>query len=300
MNILLNQDQELRSGWKFVSYWVLFVIFLIAISALIPFGASPETQTQRLVLNTIPLFPAIGALLIMARFADRVPIGVFGVTFHERWARDLNVGIAVGTGMLVALTLVNGAAGGITMEWSASDASNRSLLITPMVLILSAAQEELVFRGYPLQVLMKGIGVWPAILTMSTTFGLVHLLNPNATIVGAVNTMLAGLMLSIAYLKTRSLWMPYGLHLGWNVGLGFVLGYPLSGIKIDSLWTTIAYGPQWLVGRAYGPEGGIIGTIVFAAAAMVIHKMRGVGISPRIRSLLARNASEVQVSENRA
>jgi membrane protease YdiL (CAAX protease family) len=295
MNILLTQDQELRSGWKFAFYWVLFAIFLIAISSIIPFGPGPETQLQRLVLNTIPLFPAIGALLIMTRFVDKAPIALFGVTFHERWPRDLNVGIAVGTGMLVALTLINGAIGGITMEWTASDASTRSLIITPIVLILSAAQEELVFRGYPLQVLMKGLGAWPAILTMSTTFGLVHLLNPNATLVGAVNTMLAGLTLSIAYLKTRSLWMPYGLHLGWNVGLGFVLGYPLSGIKIDSLWTTTAYGPQWLVGSAYGPEGGIIGTIVFAIAAIVIHKMRSVGISPKIRSLLAKNASQVQV-----
>src|SRR6185436_7940059 len=106
------------------------------------------------------------------------------------------------------------------------------------------------------------------------------------TIFGFINTILAGMMLSIAYLRTRSLWLPYGLHLGWNVGLGFVLGYPLSGIKIDSLWSTVASAPQWLIGSEYGPEGGIIGTILFAAAAIAIRMTRAVETSPRIRALL--------------
>jgi len=287
MNILLNPQHELRAGWKFAAYWLLFVVIFFGISFSLPLPAGPQTQLERLVLNTMPIIPAIAALLLMARFVDKVTVATFGVTLHEHWSRDLLIGLMIAAGMLAIVTIVNAAAGGITMVWTASDVSVRALIITPLVLILSAAQEELVFRGYPLQVLMKGMGVWAAILTMSTAFGLIHLMNPNATIIGAINTMLAGLILSLAYLRTRSLWLPYGIHLGWNVGLGFVLGYPLSGINIDSLWTTVPAGPKWLVGGQYGPEGGVTGTIVFVAAAIVIQRTRVAEVSPKMRAILS-------------
>ena len=81
-------------------------------------------------------------------------------------------------------------------------------------------------------------------------------------------------MLSLAYFKTRSLWLPYGLHLGWNVGLGMIAGLPLSGMKVASLWTTTVSGSIWLLGGEYGPEGGILGTLIFLAGAIVVWKIR--------------------------
>ena len=285
MDILLNPQHELRAGWKFLAYWFIFVLILILVSAVIPISQA-ETQLQRLLLNTIPTIPAVAALLLAAKFVDRVPAATFGATLHEHWLRDFGLGIAVAIAMLAIITLINAAVGGISMVWTGSDATRTALVVTPIVLILSAAQEELLFRGYPLQVLMKGIGEWPAILAMSVVFGLLHLRNPNATIIGAVNTMLAGVMLSVAYLKTRSLWLPYGLHLVWNVGLGFVLGYPLSGIEIPSLWTTVAGGPNWLVGTQYGPEGALCVTIAFAAATVFIQRTDRVKISSKMQALL--------------
>src|SRR5581483_1512812 len=144
------------------AYWLLFFIILIAVSAAIPISGA-ETQLQRLLLNTIPTIPAVATLLLMARFVDRVPAATFGATLHESWPKDFAIGIAVAVVMLIIITLINAAVGGISMVWTGSDATRTSLLVTPLVLILSAAQEELVFRGYPLQILMKGIGVWPAI-----------------------------------------------------------------------------------------------------------------------------------------
>jgi membrane protease YdiL (CAAX protease family) len=289
MNIFINHRHELRSGWKFAAYWLIFLFLVLAASVTVASGAGPQTQLERLVFAVIPAIPAILTLRLMAKFVDKVPTAVFGATLHEHWKKDWTIGGAVSLALLAIVTLVNGAAGGVVMNWTASDASWRSLIVTPLVLIIAAAQEELVYRGYPLQVLIKGIGPWPAILVMSSAFGLLHLFNPNATLVGALNTVLAGVMLSLAYLKTRSLWLPYGLHVGWNLGLGFVLGYPLSGIDIDSLWTTIAYGPKWLVGTDYGPEGGIIGTIAFITGAVVIRRLRSTGVSPKLRALLSEN-----------
>src|ERR1051326_8697683 len=177
MNILLNNQDELRAGWKFAAYWLLFFIMLLAISLAVPFPGATN-QLERLILSTIPTIPAIGALVLMARFV---------VTIHQGWARDWTVEIVIAAGMLVLVTAVNATFGGIAMNWTATDATTRSLIVTPIVLLMSAAQEELVFRGYPLQVLMKGIGIWPTIWTMSIAFGLLHLHNPNATILETVN-----------------------------------------------------------------------------------------------------------------
>src|SRR5207244_2207380 len=113
-----------------------------------------------------------------------------------------------------------------------------TLSTTLGVLLVAAANEELMFRSFPLRVLMDGVGMWPAVLVMSSIFGLVHLNNPNASLLGTANTILAGILLSLAYVRTGSLWFPYAIHVGWNVGIGFVLGFSLSGIDIASLWTT--------------------------------------------------------------
>ena len=81
-----------------------------------------------------------------------------------------------------------------------------------------------------MQTLIKELARGPPLAFMSILFGLAHANNPNASALGIINTILAGILLSVGYLKTRSLWFPYGLHFGWNAGLGLVLGFSLSGI----------------------------------------------------------------------
>jgi hypothetical protein len=140
------------------------------------------------------------------------------------------------------------------------------------VLLLAALNEELIFRCFPLQVLVDGMGPWPAMIAMSAIFGAMHANNPNASILGTFNTMLAGILLSLAYVRTRSVWLPYAIHVGWNVGLGFVLGFPLSGIDLASLWTTGATGSETIVGGHYGPESGLLATFIFAASAGIVYR----------------------------
>jgi hypothetical protein len=180
--------------------------------------------------------------------------------------------LAVAAGMLAVLIAGCYAFGYVSMHWTGRQASPSLLLVTLIVLLLAALNEELIFRGFPLQLLIDGMGERPAIVGMSTLFGAVHLSNPNASILGTLNTILAGILLSLAYVRTRSLWMPYAIHLGWNVGLGFVFGFPLSGVDIASLWTTGTAGSETILGGDYGPEGGLLATFIFAAAALIVEK----------------------------
>ena len=280
MSIFLNINNEVRAGWKFAAYVAFFFIVLLAVGAAVSMAvsagvASDLTQSQLglIALNVITLFvPAIAAMWLTVRFIDHRPLQTFGIGLLPGWRRDFIFGLGVAAGMLAVLIGGCYAFGFVSMHWTGRQVSPGILLATLVVLLLAALNEELIFRGFPLQLLVDSLGEWPAMIAMSTLFGAVHLSNPNASILGTLNTILAGILLSLAYVRTRSLWMPYALHLGWNIGLGFVFGFPLSGVDIASLWTTGTAGSETILGGDYGPEGGLLGTFIFAAAAVIVNK----------------------------
>ena len=275
MNILLNPNHQLRSGLKFLAFVILFIIVWVAagigLSVIYARSILPETDLTFLYLNEFALFTAaVGALFISIRFVDHRPLRVFGIGFLPKWPIQLGAGLAL-AGLMVA-TLVAGCLifGHINLRWSGRQFPASTILATFALLLLAAATEELVFRGFPLQILAEAMGPWPAVVAMSVLFGAMHRGNPGASLQSTINTVVAGMLLSLAYLRSRSLWLSYGIHLGWNLGLGFVLGFPLSGLHLASLWTINITGSNAILGGAYGPEGGWLGTFIFATAAVII------------------------------
>jgi hypothetical protein len=106
---------------------------------------------------------------------------------------------------------------------------------------------------------------------MSLLYGALHLLNPYASRWGAANSVLIGVLLSMAYLRTHALWLPWGIHVGWNFTLGFVLGLPVSGFRVFNLWLySDATGPKWLTGGEYGVEGSASATVVLALGIILV------------------------------
>jgi membrane protease YdiL (CAAX protease family) len=281
MSLLLNSDNALRSGWKFFAYIAFFLLILIATSIVLEtLVAPPSDQIGLLALNGIMLLaPAVGAMWLAVRFLDRRPFQAFGLGFLPYWRTHLLTGVGLAAAMVAILIAGCYAFGYVNMRWTAGLVPPGTLFATFGLILLSAANEELVFRGFPLQVLVEGIGRWPAILAMSLLFGALHLTNPNASVLGVVNTIVAGILLSLAYVKTRSLWLPYGIHIGWNLGLGFVFGFPLSGVDLASLWTTGAAGSETILGGGYGPEGGLLATFLFASTALFVERRKG-GYTP--------------------
>jgi membrane protease YdiL (CAAX protease family) len=279
VSLFLSADHELRSGWKFLLYVAFFLLLSVASGQVLSMvfaqidSISLQDQLPLLALNAAALFiPAVGAMWLTVRFVDHRPFRTFGVGILPHWRRDLLFGLAVAAGMLAVLVGGCYAFGYVSIHWTGGQAPVGVLLATLGVLLVSALNEELLFRGFPLQLLIDGLGQRAAIIAMSALFALVHMNNPNATILGAVNTLIAGILLSLAYTRTRSLWMPLGIHIGWNAGLGFIFGFPLSGIDLPSLWTTGIAGSETILGGNYGPEGGILGTFIFASAALVVNK----------------------------
>jgi len=127
-----------------------------------------------------------------------------------------------------------------------------------LALILGAAGEEVLFRGYGFQVLLRSFGPFATILPVGVLFGLLHAFNPNPSIISVVNTAGFGILFGYAFLRSRDLWLPFGLHFGWNFTLP-LFGATVSGIKIgvtgyEMHWTA---GALWSGGE-YGPEASVL------------------------------------------
>ena len=135
------------------------------------------------------------------------------------------------------------------------------------VFIPGALHEELVFRGYPYQI-VRQFNRPLAMVASSLVFAGLHGWNSDVTTLALVNIFLGGVILALAYERYRRLWMPIGLHFAWNMLSGPILGYDVSGFTPGkSLLVAVVQGPAILTGGEFGIEGSIVLTVLEIAAA---------------------------------
>ena len=226
-----------------------------------------------------PWFLPVFATLVVIAFA--VATWLVGVRLAKHswsdlgWrapvARALLRGFAVGVlvaALAMTLTIVPGGARiRFAPHWSAYLAAAAPLALG---LLGAALWEELVFRGFPLRRLADALGAWPAMVILAAAFGLLHMPNDNASPFGILNVTLAGIWLSIAFFAPGGIALGWGLHFGWNLGLA-LLGAPVSGMRFGPPQAVYHPGPHpWFDGGAFGPEGGLVGTIAIAAGVAAI------------------------------
>jgi hypothetical protein len=135
--------------------------------------------------------------------------------------------------------------------------------------ILAPISEEVWYRGYIFQNIKRGWGVAAGVVVNALVFGGLHLLNPNAELLGAVNIMLSAVIWTLGLLWFKSLWFPIGWHAAWNFAQFFFMGLPNSGYTVSDLGlngTTLLVselsGADWLVGGEFGMEASGVKTIV--------------------------------------
>jgi hypothetical protein len=129
--------------------------------------------------------------------------------------------------------------------------------------LFPAVSEELLFRGILFRWIEDFGGSWVALLVTSTLFGCAHLLNPHASPIAAVGIAFeAGVMLGAAYMLTRSLWMPMGLHAAWNFAQGEIYDIPVSGTPVHGILNARLSGPPLLTGNGFGLEASLTAIVV--------------------------------------
>jgi len=136
----------------------------------------------------------------------------------------------------------------------------------------SAIFEEILMRGIFFRIIEEKLGSYIALIISALLFGLLHLSNPNSSLLLALGLAIqAGLLLASAYIFTRSLWFPIAIHFAWNFTQSGIFGAKVSGNTISkTLLTTKIEGPEWLTGGEFGPEGSIQATLFCLIATIIL------------------------------
>jgi membrane protease YdiL (CAAX protease family) len=265
--LFLSPDEpRLRAGWRLLLQLIL--LFFISMLALVPlmvlqlFGVLPANDT--IAISQLGTFFAVTLSVYLARrFLDRRSFSSLGLRL-DRWAgRDLFAGVVI-AGVIMSLVYVVQ----LTFGWLDFQAfayqtmpplqALLGFLYFLVIFVAVAWQEELFSRGYQLQNLSEGLSLKWGVLLSSIFFALLHLGNPGASWVSVLGLLAAGFFLAFGYVLTRQLWLPIGLHLGWNIFEGPVFGFQVSGLTTFRLLEHTNLGPAWATGGAFGPEAGLV------------------------------------------
>lgn len=293
--IFINDENELRSGWRVLTFVLFAAIleiilagFIKTLATLFPslkFIAAESADGENLTASGLIVLgvnsgrdfaSAVVATAICARWFERRSFGSVGLRRHKGWLKDFALGSLMGSSALAVAVGIAAMSGALIF-----DVRNQSvltlaqgLIVTFIFLVISAATEELMFRGFPFQALTHNLGGAVAIGLTAVFFGLAHLGNENASVFSTINTILAGIWLGLAYLITRSLWLAIALHYSWNFAMAFVFGLPVSGITTLSnfSWLRGHPGVPWISGGSYGPEAGAGATVALILSTLVIWK----------------------------
>jgi len=255
----------IRAGKFFLFYFVSAQIFGWLVWGL----NNPLLSGTALVLAT-----GLIANGLCLRIFESRPLSDAGLWLNSRAGLNLLLGVAGGMGaaaLVLGPPLAVGAAHFVKLTDEPASASGMLFLIG--MLAAGSIGEELLFRGYALQILIAAAGPWATIIPVGLLFGLLHYGNPSATILSSGITAGFGILFGYAYLRSRDLWLPIGLHFGWNFTLP-LFGVNMSGLRIrvtgyEMSWTA---GNLWSGGE-YGPEGSVLTVLVLVALFVYVWKI---------------------------
>jgi membrane protease YdiL (CAAX protease family) len=235
--------------------WVLGVVILA------------QVLIQPLALANIPVLHLAGGLIVVA--VSLLAYIAFVRVIERRPIVELATGPApaeLALGVVVGALLFSATIGFISLLGYYRIVGLNSWVVAMPILansLVSGAFEEILFRGLLFRITQQSLGTWLALLISALIFGLLHLLNPNATLVAALAVALeAGVMLAAAYLFTGRLWLSMCIHFAWNFTQGGIFGATVSGQASTGLFRSVVQGPALLTGGDFGAEASLVAVVV--------------------------------------
>ena len=272
-----SHERRIRAGWRVFLQLILLGIFMCFLTFPVYWFSANKSSTWIMGFVTLAGCFAITVSVFYARrFFDKRSFISLGISPKGFWSKDIAAGVGISflmVGLMFAIGLVLNWIKIDGMAWTRDGMANSLVqtLIWLIIFIMIAWQEELLSRGYQLQNIAEGSNIyWGAILS-SVLFSFFHLSNPGANWPSMLGVFLAGLMLSVGYIFTRQLWLPIGIHLGWNFFEGAVFGFPVSGMQTYALTRIELTGPEIWIGGKFGPEAGLLLIPALALGVLLIY-----------------------------
>ena len=194
----------------------------------------------------------------------------------NNWLKKYSLGFLIGLAMMSIIVLILLPFGYITVEKNPIQPVGVSAIASVLVIlfgwIIQGATEEIVTRGWLLNVLSTKYNIGVGLLISSTLFGLMHLTNPNVNYIAVINIILVGLFYGLYVIKTNDLWAVCGMHSAWNFAQGNIFGFKVSGldVSVGSLIDLNLVGSDFVTGGIFGPEAGITATFILLASIGIL------------------------------
>jgi uncharacterized protein len=266
-NPFLNSERQLRSGW-----WVL-IFFLVLASLLVPILVVAQNNTADVSIGVQAVLIALTSLICQS--LRQKPLAELLGEFDARWLKELGMGGLLGCVLMLVPALILGLFGWVHWLYRPVDFSilGSSLLLFTSVAVV----EELLFRGFVFQRLLSGVGAWPAQLIVAAFFLLTPLNSPGMTgvikVMASLNIFLTSLLFGLAFIRTRSLAMPLGLHLMANWVQGGLLGFGVSGTEQSGLLEPVfREAPVWITGGPFGLEASTFGLVCLVSVILLLNR----------------------------
>ena len=269
-----SSEPRLRAGWRLLIQTILLIVLVIIVGRLFSLKLIVDMKIRFREIEELLVF--VGSIYIARRFLDKRSFVSLGFKLDRCVLCDILAGIVITFVLLGLIFVVLQTLGWLQFKSFAWNTNSWQVILSQtlpylMVFVLVGFNEELLYRGYYLQTLTSGRNLFWGLILSSTIFGIEHLSNPNATWVGAVGDGLLGLFFAYGYIRTKQLWLPIGLHIGWNFFDSTVFGFPVSGWSIYSLIHINLSGPEIWTGGAFGTEAGLIILPVLVLGTILVY-----------------------------
>ena len=243
--------------------WLIYKGFL---------GGSHTSNESLLDIFLFYIINQIGILITLWYFRKKIDeLSIYSLGFQWKgFGIDALLGVGVAIGIIGLGTILLSTGGNLVITGMNFNVLNLS--VQTLLFILVAFVEEVIVRGYVLSNLMESMNRWLALFVSAFLFTLMHLANPDITLMAELNIFVAGILLGVNYIYTKNLWYAIFFHFAWNFFQGAIMGYHVSGLlSVDTgLFEIYIHGPNEITGGAFGFEGSAFALILQAIAIVAL------------------------------
>lgn len=231
---------------------------------------SPLVEQAMLAFLLVLCYAALGRLFDR----EKHPVREQGLDLRSGWPGEAGMGLAVGWSAAVVCALVLTVAGGIAIVLSLQPSAWGWFLADTAFFAFATMAEEVAFRGYAFQRFVRSVGPIGATLGFAAFYAIMQALQPGANRVSIAVSIIFSLVLSTAYLRTRALWLSWGLNFGWKASRALIFGLAVSGVSSHSpVVEGDPMGPLRITGGGYGLDGSWVAFIILLAAWPVVYRL---------------------------
>lgn len=304
--IFINKFGKLRSGWKIAIILAMNYGFQVAFGIIAGLGimiyllasgnftlenpqlisqitSSPGFNTLFQIIGTIIMLISIYLVL---KLIDKKHFKDIGLVSIKKGFKPLCYGLLFGALSMTLVFVILLATKNIELSNSIINPQFSWSTLTGFIMyILVGLNEELFSRGYCMMALSQTGKRWVSVVLSALIFSALHLGNPNVKILGLINIFLVGILFSYMVIKTNNIWMAVGYHITWNYFQGNIFNFPVSGLnKSSGLYRINVINDNLLTGGAFGPEAGIVVTLILIISIIILKFYKGDNTSAELFS----------------